>query len=106
MAIRQPIRIGDLISIGEDVHGRVIDIALTSTTVDKADGSLLVIPNEKVVTEVVINHSAGNLRAPVTVELWLAPDADLERGAKSPGGDRGDLGAGRRARRPRAVAWS
>ena len=98
MAIRQPIRIGDLISIGDDVHGRVIDIALTSTTVDKADGSLLVIPNEKVVTEVVINHSAGNLRAPATIELWLEPDADLERRAKSPGGNRGDLSQGRRAR--------
>ncbi len=78
MAIRQPIRIGDLISIGEDVHGRVVDIALTSTVVDKADGSLLVIPNEKVVTEVVVNHSAGNLRAPATVEVRVPPDADLE----------------------------
>jgi small-conductance mechanosensitive channel len=83
MVIRQPIRIGDLISIGDDVHGRVIDIALTSTTVDKADGSLLVIPNEKVVTEVVINHSAGNLRAPATIELWLEPDADLERARRA-----------------------
>lgn len=79
MAIRQPIRIGDLISIGEDVHGRVIDIALTSTTVDGADGSLVVVPNEKVVTEVVVNHSAGNTRAPAMVEVWLPPDADLER---------------------------
>lgn len=73
MVIRQPIRIGDLISIGEEVHGRVIDIALTATTVDKADGSLLVVPNEKVVTEVVVNHSVGNRRAPATVALWLPP---------------------------------
>jgi small-conductance mechanosensitive channel len=78
MAIRQPIRIGDLISIGEEVHGRVIDIALTSTTVDKGDGSLLVVPNEKVVTEVVVNHSAGYHRAPVAVDVWLSPDADLQ----------------------------
>ncbi|CAN5565021.1 hypothetical protein BH20ACT15_BH20ACT15_04640 [soil metagenome] len=77
MAIRQPIRIGDLISIGDDVHGRVIDIALTSTVVDGADGSLVVIPNEKVVTEVVVNHSAGNIRAPATVEVRVPPDADL-----------------------------
>ena len=83
MAIRQPIRIGDLISIGEDVHGRVVDIALTSTIVDKADGSLLVIPNEKVVTEVVVNHSAGNLRAPATVEVRVPPDADLEAARKA-----------------------
>lgn len=77
MAIRQPIRIGDLISIGDEVHGRVADIALTYTSVDKGDGSLLVIPNAKVITEVVENHSSGNRRAPVTAELWLRPDADL-----------------------------
>lgn len=83
MAIRQPIRIGDLISLGDEVHGRVADIALTYTSVDQGDGSLLVVPNAKVITEVVTNHSAGDRRAPVTAELWLAPDADLEaaRGA-------------------------
>lgn len=78
MAVRQPIRIGDLISIGEEVHGRVVDIALTYTSVDGGDGSLLVIPNETVVTDVVVNHSAGNPNAPATVELTLPADADLE----------------------------
>jgi small-conductance mechanosensitive channel len=78
MAVRQPIRIGDLISLGEEVHGRVADIALTYTSVDKGDGSLLVVPNEKVINEVVVNHSAGNPRAPVTAEVWLRPDADVE----------------------------
>jgi small-conductance mechanosensitive channel len=77
MVITQPIRIGDLVSIGEDVHGRVVDIALTYTRVDAGDGRLTVVPNEKVTTEVVTNHSAGNRQAPVTVELWLPPDADL-----------------------------
>lgn len=78
MAIRQPIRIGDLITLGEEVHGRVADIALTYTAVDAGDGSLLVVPNEKVVNEVVVNHSAGNRQAPATAEVWLPPDADLE----------------------------
>jgi small-conductance mechanosensitive channel len=78
MTITQPIRIGDLVSIGEEVHGRVVDIALTFTRVDAGDGSLIVVPNEKVTTDVVINHSAGNSQAPVTVDVWLPPDADLE----------------------------
>jgi small-conductance mechanosensitive channel len=78
MAITQPIRIGDLVSIGEEVHGRVVDIALTFTRVDAGDGSLIVVPNEKVTTDVVINHSAGNSQAPVTVDVWLRPDADLD----------------------------
>jgi small-conductance mechanosensitive channel len=78
MAIRQPIRIGDLITLGEDVHGRVTDIALTYTSVDRGDGSLLVVPNEKVINEVVVNHSAGNRRAPVEVEVWVPPEAELD----------------------------
>lgn len=82
MAIRQPIRIGDLISLGDEVHGRVSDIALTYTSVDRGDGTQLVVPNAKVITEVVQNHSSGNRRAPVTAEVWLAPDADIETARK------------------------
>ena len=52
LAITQPIRIGDLVSIGDEVHGRVIDIALTYTSVDAGDGSLIVVPNERVTTDV------------------------------------------------------
>ena len=79
MAITQPIRIGDRVSIGDEVSGRVIDIALTFTRVDGGDGNLIVVPNEKVTTDVVINHSAGNSGAPVTIDVWLSPDADLEK---------------------------
>ncbi len=83
LAITQPIRIGDLVSIGDEVHGRVTDIALTYTSVDAGDGSLIVVPNEKVATDVVINHSAGNNAAPVTVDIWLRPDADVEAARKA-----------------------
>ena len=78
IAITQPIRIGDLVSIGDEVHGRVTDIALTYTRVDAGDGSLVVVPNEKVATDVVVNHSAGNDAAPITVDVWLPPDTDVE----------------------------
>ena len=83
MAITQPIRIGDRISIGDEVNGRVVDIALTFTRVDGGDGNLIVVPNEKVTTDVVINHSAGNTHAPVTVDVWLSPDADLDSARKA-----------------------
>jgi small-conductance mechanosensitive channel len=83
MAITQPIRIGDRISIGDEVNGRVIDITLTFTRVDGGDGNLIVVPNEKVTTDVVINHSAGNTHAPVTVDVWLSPDADLDSARKA-----------------------
>jgi small-conductance mechanosensitive channel len=83
LAITQPIRIGDLVSIGDDVHGRVTDIALTYTSVDAGDGSLVVVPNERVATDVVVNHSAGNSAAPITIDVWLRPDADVEAARKA-----------------------
>jgi small-conductance mechanosensitive channel len=82
IAFTQPIRIGDLVSVGDEVHGRVTDISLTYTRVDGGDGSQIVVPNEKVMTDVVINHSAGNSAAPVTVDIWLPPDADVEAARK------------------------
>jgi small-conductance mechanosensitive channel len=88
VAFTQPIRIGDLVSIG-DVHGRVVDISLTFTSVDAGDGSLIVVPNERVTTDSVVNHSAGNSSAPVTVDVWLRPDADVEGARKAL--ERGDV---------------
>jgi small-conductance mechanosensitive channel len=83
MAVTQPVRIGDRVSIGDGVDGRVTDIALTYTTLDPGNGSRLVVPNEKVVTEVVANRSVAGPRAPVAIEAWVPPAIDLEaaRGA-------------------------
>ena len=78
MAITQPVRIGDRVQIGDEVSGRVSDIALTYTKLDPGDGSILIVPNEKVMTEVVANRSVGGARAPVTIQAWVPADADLE----------------------------
>jgi len=83
VAFTQPIRIGDLVSIGNDVHGRVVDITLTYTSVDAGDGSLIMVPNERVTVDSVVNHSAGNSSAPVTVDVWLRPDADVDAARKA-----------------------
>ncbi len=83
MAITQPVRIGDRVQVGDEVSGRVSDIALTYTKLDPGDGSILIVPNEKVMTEVVANRSVGGARAPVTVHAWLPPDADIEAARKA-----------------------
>jgi small-conductance mechanosensitive channel len=79
MAITQPVRIGDQVVVGDEVRGRVLDIALTYTTVDSGDGAITVVPNEKLISEVVVNKSAGDPRAPATALVWLPGDADLVR---------------------------
>jgi small conductance mechanosensitive channel len=76
IAVTQPIRIGDKITIDEET-GRVENITLSATFIDPGDGRLMVVPNEHVVGTAVFNHSTGNLGAPIMVELWLPPDGDV-----------------------------
>jgi small-conductance mechanosensitive channel len=78
LAISQPIRIGDRVSF-EDTTGRIDDITLTYTYIDPGDGSLVVIPNESMVSGMLVNHSTGDRAAPVTVSAWVPPDTDLDR---------------------------
>lgn len=78
LAVTQPIRIGDTVTIAEET-GRVDDLTLSHTFIDTGDGRLVIVPNETVVTSVVVNRSTGDLSAPVMASVWVAPDADLER---------------------------
>jgi small-conductance mechanosensitive channel len=78
LAISQPIRIGDTVTI-EGETGRVADLTLAHTFIDTGDGRLVIVPNENVVTNVVVNRSTGNLNAPVMASVWVPPGADLSR---------------------------
>jgi small conductance mechanosensitive channel len=78
LAIAQPIRIGDLVTIGDET-GRVEDLTLSHTFVNTGDGRQVIVPNETVVTSVVVNRSTGDLTAPTTASLWVPAHADLGR---------------------------
>jgi small-conductance mechanosensitive channel len=78
LSVAQPIRIGDRITFEEE-SGRVDDITLSYTYVDPGDGRLIVVPNERLASGTIFNHSTGDQSAPVAVSVWLAPDADLEQ---------------------------
>jgi small-conductance mechanosensitive channel len=77
LAISQPIRIGDTVTI-EGETGRVDDLTLSHTFIDPGDGRLVIVPNETVVTSVVVNRSTGDLNAPVMASVWVPLAADLE----------------------------
>ena len=82
IAITQPIRIGDRVTIDEDT-GRVENITLSYTFIDPGDGRLMVVPNEHVVGTAIFNHSTGNLGAPVLTSVWLPPDGDITAARKA-----------------------
>jgi small conductance mechanosensitive channel len=78
LAITQPIRLGDLVTFGEET-GEVEDIRLTYTYLRLDDGRRLIIPNEQLAQTPVFNHTVVDPRVQVGVDLWLEHGADVDR---------------------------
>jgi small conductance mechanosensitive channel len=70
----KPFRVTEYISIAGE-EGRVVAITLFSTTLGHADGSLVVIPNRKIVGEIL--HNFGQTRQ-LDITVGVAYDTDLD----------------------------
>jgi small conductance mechanosensitive channel len=74
----QPFHVGDYISIAHE-EGEVLDISLSSTTLGHADRSKVVIPNRKIVGEIL--HNYGRMRQlNVAVGVSYATDMNVALG--------------------------
>lgn len=71
----KPFRVGEFIEILH-VHGEVMSIEIFSTTLRHADQSRVVIPNRKIVGEVL--HNYGKVRQ-LDLAIGVAMDTDLSR---------------------------
>jgi len=69
----QPFRIGDYISIAKE-EGDVLEITLFNTTLGHPDLSKVVIPNRRIVGEIL--HNYGRIRQ-LALEVGVAYDTDL-----------------------------
>jgi small-conductance mechanosensitive channel len=78
LAISQPIRIGDLVTF-EDQTGWVEDVRLSYTYIRLDDGRRLIVPNERLASSSIANHTILDPRVQVEVSVWLPPDADLDQ---------------------------
>jgi small conductance mechanosensitive channel len=70
----RPFRVGDFISIVKE-EGEVREITLFNTTLGHSDLSRVVIPNRKIVGEIL--HNYGQIRQ-LAIEVGVAYDTDLE----------------------------
>ncbi len=95
LAFTQPVRLGDRITIG-DHTGVVEEIGLSYTALVTDEGRHVFVPNQNMVSTVLVNRSVGDPRRIVTVQLPVAiraPLADarriaLEAASHVPGADR------------------
>lgn len=79
LAITQPLRIGDLVTI-EGETGTVQDVRLTYTWLRTAADSRVIVPNERLAASILRNDSIGSPTVVVEVSAWIA-HADDETAA-------------------------
>lgn len=73
--LTRPFHVGEYISIARE-EGEVAEIRLASTTLSHADRSRVVIPNRRIVGEIL--HNYGKIRQ-LQVQVGVAYDADLKQ---------------------------
>jgi small conductance mechanosensitive channel len=71
--LTKPFRVGQYVQVA-GVEGRVEHVSLFSTILTHADRSTVVIPNRKIVGEIL--HNYGHIRQ-VSVQVGVAPDTDV-----------------------------
>jgi small conductance mechanosensitive channel len=71
--LTKPFRVGQYIQVA-GVEGRVVHVSVFSTILTHADRSTVVIPNRKIVGEIL--HNYGHVRQ-VSVQVGVAPDTEI-----------------------------
>ena len=51
------LKVGDIVEIQDDIVGRVVEIGLRTSKIETRDNIIMIVPNSKFVTDIVINWS-------------------------------------------------
>jgi small-conductance mechanosensitive channel len=82
LTIAQPVRIGDQVTI-QDQAGVVEDVRLNYTVLRTAEGRRVLIPNERLASEMLQNDTILDDRVRPEASVWLAPAADTDSAVSS-----------------------
>lgn len=78
LAISQPLRVGDLVTVEEET-GVVEDVRLSFSVLRLDDGRRLIVPNERLVQSPIFNHTVVDPAVQVEISVWLPPGGDATR---------------------------
>ena len=81
ISIDKPFRIGDYITVGSH-YGRIDLVTMRSTRIRTQENTYVVIPNQKIINDVVVDHSAGgDTRINISVAITYESSIDNARRA-------------------------
>jgi small-conductance mechanosensitive channel len=73
------LKVGDVVEIKNDIVGRVVEIGLRTSKIETRDNIIMVIPNSKFVTDIVINWSHMEKKTRFHVDVGVAYGSDVEK---------------------------
>lgn len=73
------LKVGDIVEIQDDIVGRVIEIGLRTSKIETRDNIMMVVPNSKFVTDIVINWSHMEKRTRFHINVGVAYGSDVEK---------------------------
>ncbi len=76
--IERPIKVGDIIRVGES-SGRVVDIRVRSSVIQTRDDVTIILPNSKIISEAVISDSYSGQTIRRHINVGVAYGSDVEK---------------------------
>ena len=73
------LKVGDIVQIQDDLIGKVIEIGLRTSKLETRDNIVMVVPNSKFVTDIVINWSHMEKRTRFHIDVGVAYGSDVEK---------------------------
>ncbi len=82
LLFERPVRVNDFITVTNDaraeLQGKVQSINLRTTNLVTNDRQTVIVPNSKLVNQLVINWSYGDRRARISIPIGVSYDSDVE----------------------------
>ncbi len=73
------LKVGDVVEIQDNLVGRVIEIGLRTSKLETRDNIVMVVPNSKFVSDIVINWSHIEKRTRFHIDVGVAYGSDVEK---------------------------
>ncbi|MDR2859486.1 MAG: mechanosensitive ion channel family protein, partial [Mediterranea sp.] len=79
IVLGKPFRIGDMIRIDDTITGTVVMISLRHTTICNWENRMIIVPNSKMNTSIIINSTIGDPSTCCFIEVGVSYDTDLDK---------------------------
>ena len=79
LAVDRPLEVGESVTLENNMAGEVRSIGWMKTHMLDADGTLIIIPNARLLGFIILNHDQSEAGVPVTITLTLQRAKDRDR---------------------------